>query len=56
MPPQNMEIMEHGKDGKMGGPGGDKKMGPDQDPIRGPQAARFDPTKDGSERKFKGGV
>jgi hypothetical protein len=46
MPPQNMDIMERGRDGQMKGPGGNgaKKMGPDQDPIRGPQAGRYDPS------------
>lgn len=45
-----MEIMRGGKDGEMRGPGGNgtKRMGPDQDPIRGPQAARYDPETDGS--------
>jgi len=58
MPPQNMQILEKRKDGKLGGPGGNgtKKMGPDQEPIRGPQAGRYDPQTDGQTKKFKGGV
>jgi hypothetical protein len=54
----NLDIMKQGPNGQMQGPGGNgtKRMGPDQDPIRGPQAARYDPTSNGGERKFKGGV
>jgi hypothetical protein len=48
-----MDVMRQGKGGmlKEG-----RKMGSDQEPIRGPQSSTFDPSTDGLKKKFKGGV
>jgi hypothetical protein len=53
-----MQIMDErqarGQRGEKG-PDGKERGGPHGEPIRGPQAGRFDPNSDGSKRKFKGG-
>ena len=56
MPPQTLEILKRYDDGRIRTHRGDKIMGPDQDPVEGPQVAFFNPSPDGREYKFKTGV